>query len=50
MDALDARGELRDYRFLHSARAELLRKLGRNGDARAAYRRALELTMQEAER
>ncbi|KYF56582.1 hypothetical protein BE08_16685 [Sorangium cellulosum] len=50
MDALLARGELRDYRFLHSARAELLRRLGRHEEARAAYRRALELTAQEPER
>lgn len=50
MDALLARGELRDYRFLHSARAELLRRLGRHEGARAAYRRALELTAQEPER
>ncbi|WP_437726302.1 RNA polymerase sigma factor [Sorangium sp. So ce861] len=50
MDALLERGELRDYRFLHSARADLLRKLGRRDDARAAYRRALELTTQEPER
>ncbi|WP_437776828.1 RNA polymerase sigma factor [Sorangium sp. So ce1097] len=50
VDALLARGELRDYRFLHSARAELLRRLGRHEGARAAYRRALELTAQEPER
>lgn len=50
IDALLERGELHDYRFLHSARADLLRQLGRHGDARAAYRRALELTTQEPER
>lgn len=50
MDALLERGELRDYRFLHSARADLLRRLGRHDEARAAYRRALELTTQEPER
>ncbi|MDQ6822322.1 MAG: sigma-70 family RNA polymerase sigma factor [Actinomycetota bacterium] len=36
--------ELDQYRYLHSTRAELLRRLGRTDDARAAYRRALELT------
>jgi RNA polymerase sigma-70 factor, ECF subfamily len=41
---------LDDYRYLHSTRAELLRRLGRLEDARAAYRRALELTRAEPER
>ena len=31
---------LDDYRYLHSTRAELLRRLGRLDEARAAYRRA----------
>jgi RNA polymerase sigma-70 factor (ECF subfamily) len=35
--------ELEQYRYLHSARGELLRRLGRDEEARAAYRRALEL-------
>jgi RNA polymerase sigma-70 factor (ECF subfamily) len=42
--------ELEDYRYLHSTRAELLRRLGRREDARAAYTRALELTRSEPER
>jgi len=42
--------ELDGYRYLHSARAELLRRAGRLDDARAAYRRALELTPDGAER
>jgi RNA polymerase sigma-70 factor (ECF subfamily) len=41
---------LDDYRYLHSTRAELLRRLGRLDDARAAYRRALDLTRAESER
>jgi RNA polymerase sigma-70 factor (ECF subfamily) len=41
---------LDDYRYLHSTRAELLRRLGRRDDARAAYRRALDLTRAEPER
>ena len=36
--------ELDDYRYYHSTRADLLRRLGRDDDARAAYARALELT------
>ncbi len=35
---------LEDYRYYHSTRADLLRRLGRTGEARAAYTRALELT------
>ena len=35
--------DLDAYRYLHSTRAELLRRLGRVEEARAAYRRALEL-------
>jgi RNA polymerase sigma-70 factor (ECF subfamily) len=36
--------ELDDYRYYHSTRADLLRRLGRNREACAAYARALELT------
>jgi RNA polymerase sigma-70 factor (ECF subfamily) len=42
--------ELGDYQYLHSTRAELLRRLGRSAEAGAAYRRALELTGDDAER
>jgi RNA polymerase sigma-70 factor (ECF subfamily) len=38
------------YRYVHSTRAELLRRLGRHAEARAAYGRALELTAAEPER
>ena len=41
---------LEDYRYLHSARAELLRRLGRTAEARDAYRRALALVHDDAER
>jgi RNA polymerase sigma-70 factor (ECF subfamily) len=41
---------LDDYRYLHSTRAELLRRLGRTDEARDAYRRALSLTDDDAER
>jgi len=50
LEDLTARGELEDYYLLHSARADLLRRLGRDGDAAAAYRRALELTTNPVER
>jgi RNA polymerase sigma-70 factor (ECF subfamily) len=36
--------ELDDYRYYHATRADLLRRLGRDADAHAAYARALELT------
>jgi RNA polymerase sigma-70 factor, ECF subfamily len=42
--------ELDDFRYLHSTRAELLRRLGRTDEARAAYRRARDLTDDGAER
>ncbi|HYN51463.1 MAG TPA: RNA polymerase sigma factor, partial [Thermoleophilaceae bacterium] len=41
---------LGDYRYLHSTRAELLRRLGRTEEARAAYSRALALVNDAAER
>jgi RNA polymerase sigma-70 factor (ECF subfamily) len=50
IDALLARGELADYHLAHSARADLLRRLGRTDDARVAYERALALARQEPER
>jgi RNA polymerase sigma-70 factor (ECF subfamily) len=42
--------ELEDYRYLHSTRAELLRRLGRTDEARDAYARALVLVNDDAER
>jgi RNA polymerase sigma-70 factor, ECF subfamily len=39
-----------DFRYLHSTRAELLRRLGRIDEARDAYRRARELTDDGPER
>ena len=50
IDALLARGELGEYRLAHSARADLLRRLGRTSEAAEAYRTALALTRQEPER
>ena len=42
--------DLDGYLYLHSTRAELLRRLDRVEDARGAYRRALELVDDDAER
>lgn len=42
-------GALREFRYLHATRADLLRRLGRKDEARAAYIAALELTHQAAE-
>jgi RNA polymerase sigma-70 factor (ECF subfamily) len=50
VDAILARGELEDYRLAHAARADLCRRLGRNAEARDAYKRALALTRTEPER
>jgi RNA polymerase sigma-70 factor (ECF subfamily) len=50
IDGLLARKELADYHLTHSARADLLRRLGRKAEAIAAYRGALGLARQEPER
>jgi RNA polymerase sigma-70 factor (ECF subfamily) len=47
---IDAIEGLDAYRHLHSARADLLRRLGRNGEAARAYSRALDLADQPEER
>lgn len=49
MDAIHESGALGEFRYLHAARADLLRRLGRRDEARAAYLAALELTHQAAE-
>ena len=46
VDALD----LDDYRYFHATRADLLTRLERTGEARAAYARALALVHDDAER
>ena len=50
VDVILARGDLTDYHLAHSARADLCRRLGRAGEARASYKRALALSQQEPER
>jgi RNA polymerase sigma-70 factor, ECF subfamily len=49
LDVLDSLS-LDDYRYYHSTRADLLRRAGRNSEARIAYTRALELTQTDPER
>jgi RNA polymerase sigma-70 factor (ECF subfamily) len=43
-------GDLESYHLFHAARADLLRRLERGDEAAAAYRRALELVTNPAER
>ena len=50
IDALLSAGELQEYHLAHAARADLCRRLGRFGEARAAYGVALSLARQEPER
>ncbi|HEU4899192.1 MAG TPA: RNA polymerase sigma factor [Actinomycetota bacterium] len=49
MDTLAASGALDGYHLLHAARADLLRRLGRDPEAAAAYRRALEVATNPVE-
>ncbi len=46
----DLAAPLAAYHLWYATRAEFLRRLGRHDEARAAYRKALELTQNEAER
>jgi hypothetical protein len=50
LSATDGPFDLADYPLAHSARADLCRRLGKTGDARASYERALGLTRQEPQR
>ena len=50
INAILDRGDLKDYRLAHAARAEFCRRLGKMKDARASFQRALALTKQEPER
>jgi RNA polymerase sigma-70 factor (ECF subfamily) len=50
VEALLARGELENYHLAHAVRADFYRRLDNPAEARAAYRRALELTQLEPER
>ena len=50
IDRLEASGVLDNYKWLHSARADLLRRLGRFDEATVAYQRALALSENVTER
>jgi RNA polymerase sigma-70 factor (ECF subfamily) len=50
LELVDSLEGLDDYRYLHSTRAELLRRLGRTSEARAAFERALAMTPADQER
>jgi RNA polymerase sigma-70 factor, ECF subfamily len=50
IDAILERGDLTDYHFAHSARADLCRRLGRITEARTSYERAMALTQLKPER
>jgi RNA polymerase sigma-70 factor (ECF subfamily) len=50
VDTILDRGDLRDYRLAHAARADLCRRLGKTEAARESYKKALTLTRQEPER
>jgi RNA polymerase sigma-70 factor (ECF subfamily) len=50
VDALERDPRLAGYRYLPAVKADLLRRLGRDTDAAAAYERAIALTANEAER
>jgi RNA polymerase sigma-70 factor, ECF subfamily len=50
IDAILERGDLGSYPLVHSARAELCRRLGRTADARVSFERALSLTGQDSQR
>jgi RNA polymerase sigma-70 factor (ECF subfamily) len=50
MDRPEIAEPLRQYRWFHAARADLLRRLGRLAEVTAAYTRALELTENAPER
>ena len=49
VDSIAASGQLENYPYLHAARADLLRRLGRHPEAAEAYARARALTANAAE-
>jgi RNA polymerase sigma-70 factor (ECF subfamily) len=50
VEAILARGDLKDYHLAHAARADLCRRLGKTAQARASYKRAIALARQGPER
>jgi len=49
IDGLGSSGELDSYHLYHAARADLLRRMGRNREARESYHRGLALTTNAVE-
>ena len=50
VDAVGSSGKLDNYHLFHAARADLLRRLGRNSEANVAYERAIALTTNQVEK
>jgi RNA polymerase sigma-70 factor (ECF subfamily) len=50
IDKLGASASLESYHLFHGARAEVLRRMGRNKEAESSYRRAMDLTENAIER
>ncbi|HEX4165509.1 MAG TPA: RNA polymerase sigma factor [Bryobacteraceae bacterium] len=50
IDDLGSTGELDSYHLYHAARADLLRRMARHGEARTSYQRALSLSGNAVER
>ena len=50
LDDIERRGELAEFHLLPVARADVLRRLGRTGEAAEAYRKALALATNDVER
>jgi len=50
LEAIEHDGALDDYRYLHSARGELLRRLERRDEARESFQRAIDLADNTVER
>jgi RNA polymerase sigma-70 factor (ECF subfamily) len=50
IDGIEASGDLDEHHLMHSARADMLRRLGRFGEAIGSYSRALELAGSAGER
>jgi len=50
IDRIAVRADLDQYHLLHAARADLLRRAGRCGEARTAYEKAIALATNRVER
>jgi RNA polymerase sigma-70 factor, ECF subfamily len=50
IETLEASGRLDDHHLLHAARADVLRRMGRNDEAASSYRRALQMTQNGSDR